>query len=82
MTSTQFKSELKKVKETLRGQSIRVSLNGVSRHYNTLRELGNRILELEAKGCTFSFYNGRINDIEADNGINMARAIQQFGTNH
>ncbi len=82
MTSTQFKSELKRVKETLRGQSVKVSLNGVSGYYNTLRELGNRILELEARGCTFSFYNGRYNDIEADNGVNMARVIQQFGTNH
>lgn len=82
MTTTQFKSELKRVKETLRGHNVRVSLNGVSRYYNTLSELGNRILELETKGCTFSFYNGKFTDIEADNGINMGRAIQQFGTNH
>ena len=80
MNAKQFKAELKSIKESLRGQSVRIGLNGVSQRFNTLRELGNRILELEAKGCTFSFYNGDITDIEADNGIDMNKVIAQFGT--
>ena len=80
MKSTEFKTKLKEVKETLIGKSVRVSLNGVSKRYTTLKELGNRILELEAKGCTFSFYKGDFTNIEADNGIDMNKVIASFGT--
>ena len=81
MTPLKFKSELKRVKENLRGKSVRVILNGVSDRYNTLKGLGNRILELEQKGCSFEFYKNDVTTIIANNGINIERAIQAFGTN-
>lgn len=81
MTTVEFKSELKKVKDSLRGKSVRVILNGVGQRYNTLRDLGNRILELESKGCSFSFYKNDITTIVVDNGYDMNKAISNFGTN-
>lgn len=81
MNVSKFKSELRKNKEALKGKTVRVILNGVGQRYRTLRDLGNRILELESKGCSFSFYKNDVTTIIADNGIDMNRAIKEFGTN-
>lgn len=76
----EFKNKLREVKEILRGQRIRVSLNGQAMDFTTLRGLGNRILELENKGCTFSFYEGDFTRIIASNGVNMMQGIREIGT--
>lgn len=80
MKATEFKNKLKEVKETLKGKTVKVILNGVGQRYSTLRGLGNRILELEAKGCTFSFYKEDFTTIVADNGIDMNKVIASFRT--
>jgi hypothetical protein len=81
MESADFKLELKKVKNSLKGKTVRVVLNGVSDRYQTLRSLGNRILELEVKGYSFSFYNNDYTTIIVNSGIDMNATINSFGIN-
>ena len=80
MKTPDFKKALKEVKETLRGQSVRIVLAGVAERFTTLRELGNKILELEAKGYSFSFYEGDYTTIVVDSGVDMEKLIKSFGT--
>lgn len=81
MQTLEFKAQLKEKKESLKGKTIRIVLNGVSERYNTLRSLGNRILELEYKGYCFSFYKNDATTILVNNGVSMNRVMENFGIN-
>ena len=60
MTSTQFKTKLKDLKSFLKGKAIHISLTTKSSQtqkitFNTLKEFGNKVLELEKLGTHFAF---------------------------
>lgn len=71
MRATEFKREIKDIKENLRGLTLQlVHANGYKPYFN-LRDFGNAILEEEKKGNDF-----RINQVWTNNGIVGAKSIK------
>jgi hypothetical protein len=71
MKATEFKSEIKDIKENLRGLTLQlVTKNGYKPYFN-LKEFGNAILSEESKGNDF-----RINQVWTKTGIVGAKSIK------
>ena len=47
MTTMELKSELRNNIELLRGNSLRLTIDNITRQFNSLKEFGNAILEIE-----------------------------------
>lgn len=77
MKPQQFKNYLKANKSKLKGKSIMIIVNGLGSTYTTLRELGNRILEVERMAKGFEMDWGKM-QISVDTGIDMGRGIAEF----
>lgn len=54
MKATEFKSEIKKLKNQLRGITLQLINSNSTIPYNTLREFGNAVLNEESKGNSLS----------------------------
>jgi hypothetical protein len=71
MKAIEFKTEIKEIKENLRGLTLQlVHSNGYKPYFN-LRDFGNAILEEEKKGNDF-----RINQVWTKAGIVGAKSIK------
>ena len=71
MRATEFKTEIKGIRENLRGLTLQlVHSNGYKPYFN-LRDFGNAILEEEKKGNDF-----RINQVWTKAGIVGAKSIK------
>ncbi|MCM0666395.1 hypothetical protein [Flavobacterium tyrosinilyticum] len=71
MIATEFKSEIKDIKENLRGLTLQLVTKNGYRPYSNLKEFGNAILEEERKGNDF-----RINQVWTKAGIVGAKSIK------
>lgn len=71
MKATEFKSEIKNIKENLRGLTLQLVTRNGYRPYFNLKEFGNAILEEEQKGNDF-----RINQVWTKAGIVGAKSIK------
>lgn len=71
MKATEFKSEIKDIKENLRGLTLQLVTKNGYRPYFNLKEFGNAILEEEQKGNDF-----RINQVWTKAGIVGAKSIK------
>lgn len=73
MKATEFKSEIKDIKENLRGLTLQLVTKNGYRPYFNLKEFGNAILEEEQKGNDF-----RINQVWTKAGIIGAKSIKSL----
>ncbi|PWA07545.1 hypothetical protein [Flavobacterium laiguense] len=71
MKATEFKSEIKDIKENLKGLTLQLVTKNGYRPYFNLKEFGNAILEEENKGNDF-----RINQVWTKAGIVGAKSIK------
>jgi hypothetical protein len=71
MKATEFKSEIKEIKENLKGLTLQLVTKNGYRPYFNLKEFGNAILEEENKGNDF-----RINQVWTKAGIVGAKSIK------
>ncbi|MEN9908932.1 MAG: hypothetical protein RLZZ540_2081 [Bacteroidota bacterium] len=71
MKATEFKSEIKDIKENLRGLTLQLVTKNGYRPYFNLKEFGNAILEEEQKGNDF-----RINQVWTKAGIVGTKSIK------
>lgn len=71
MKATEFKSEIKEIKENLKGLTLQLVTKNGYRPYFNLKEFGNAILEEENKGNDF-----RINQVWTNAGIVGAKSIK------
>ena len=71
MNATDFKTEIKDIKENLRGLTLQLVTRNGYRPYFNLKEFGNAILEEEQKGNDF-----RINQVWTKAGIVGAKSIK------
>lgn len=71
MKATEFKSEIKDIKENLRGLTLQLITKNGYRPYFNLKEFGNAILEEEQKGNDF-----RINQVWTKAGVVGAKSIK------
>ncbi|MNQ53370.1 hypothetical protein D3C85_674080 [compost metagenome] len=71
MKATEFKSEIKDIKENLRGLTLQLVNAKGYRPYFNLKDFGNAILEEEKKGNDF-----RINQVWTSAGIVGAKSIK------
>jgi hypothetical protein len=62
MTSTEFKSGLKEIKEYLKGITLSVSSKYCTQPFYTLKDFGNEILKHESYGHSFSITTVWTND--------------------
>lgn len=69
MTATDFKLELREIKENLKGLTLQLVTKNGYRPYFNLRDFGNAILEEEKKGNDF-----RINQVWTKAGIVGAKS--------
>jgi len=77
MTSTQFKKQVKSIRETLKGQSLTVYGYGKKRNFNTLKSFGEYILSIIEDDSTCYIDD---NEFFIYPKLNMLKAIQEFGT--
>jgi len=71
MKATEFKTEIKDIKENLRGLTLQLVNTKGYRPYFNLKDFGNAILEEEKKGNDF-----RINQVWTKAGIVGAKSIK------
>jgi len=71
MNATDFKTEIKEIKENLRGLTLQLVTRNGYRPYFNLKEFGNAILEEEQKGNDF-----RVNQVWTKAGIVGAKTIK------
>lgn len=73
MNATEFKTEIKTIKENLRGLTLQlVHANGY-RPYFTLKDFGNAILEEEKKGNDF-----RVNQVYTIEGVLGVKSLKHL----
>lgn len=73
MTATDFKLELKEIKENLKGLTLQLVTKNGYRPYFNLKEFGNAILNEESKGNDF-----RINQVWTNCGIVSVKSIKNL----
>ncbi|RXM42654.1 hypothetical protein [Flavobacterium sp. YO64] len=74
MTATDFKLELREIKESLKGLTLQLVTKNGYRPYFSLKDFGNAILNEESKGNDF-----RINQIWTDCGTLSLKSIKNLG---
>lgn len=73
MTATDFKKELKEIKENLKGLTLQLVTKNGYRPYFNLKDFGNAILNEESKGNDF-----RINQIWTIGGTRSVKSIKNL----
>lgn len=73
MTATDFKLEIREIKENLKGLTLQLVTKNGYRPYFNLKEFGNAILSEESKGNDF-----RINQVWTDYGTVSVKSIKNL----
>ena len=73
MTATDFKQELKEIKNSLRGLTLQLVTKNGHRPYFNLKDFGNAILSEESKGNDF-----RINQVWTNSGTSSVKSIKSL----
>lgn len=73
MTATDFKLELREIKESLKGLTLQLVTQNGYRPYYSLKDFGNAILNEEAKGNDF-----RINEVWTECGTISAKSSKNL----
>lgn len=74
MTATDFKLELREIKESLKGLTLQLVTQNGYRPYFSLKDFGNAILKEELRGNDF-----RINQVWTDYGTLSVKSIKNLG---
>lgn len=73
MTATDFKLELREIKENLKGLTLQLVTKNGYRPYFNLKDFGNAVLSEESKGNDF-----RINQVWTNNGTLSVKSIKNL----
>jgi hypothetical protein len=78
MNITELKSELRTNIELLRGNTLSLTVDNVTRKFNTLNNLGSAILDIEEKADKCYFFPNEDNSIIIFTRLHRANFINNF----